>query len=47
MMDIAEKYSNDIDFEEIGAFLDSSFGISLLPDTFLVNSVDDFEELFK
>lgn len=47
MMDIAEKYSNDIDFEEIGVFLDNSFGISLIPDTFLVKSINDFEELFR
>ncbi len=33
--------------EGIGAFWDNSFGVSLLPDTFLVNSVDDFEELFN
>ena len=47
MIDIEDEYLEEINMEEIGAFLGNSFGVSLLPDTFLVNSVDDFEELFN
>ena len=47
MIDVAYEYIELICMENFAIFMDNSFGISLLPNVFLVNNIDDFENLFE
>lgn len=46
MLDISEEYSDFIDMEEIGFFSGNSICICVLPDVYIVETAEIFEELF-
>lgn len=45
-LDISEEYADSIDMEEIGVFSGNSFFVCLIPEIFIVDTTEIFEELF-
>lgn len=45
-LEILEEYLDEIDLDELGITPDQCFGLSLIPDIFLIKSGDIFDEMF-
>jgi len=46
-LEIADEYLDEIDLDELGITPDQCFGVSLIPDIFIIKSGDIFAEIFQ